>query len=142
MEWLDAKSPPKVAPLGHLLGPLYNIVCLSKPSLPPEWTMTDLPANLQVNNILGVGNALFTSTAIDPGAEIFHVDRPLVSVLNQGHLKTACSNCFVWLPENGTDGGAIVQKSVGGRGKQQVKKLRACQGCKIVRYCSTVGSWE
>ncbi len=95
-------------------------------------TMTNLPSHIypkQAPNSAGSG--LFTSQAIDAGKEIFRIDRPLVSVLDSPHLKDACSNCYVWVPENG----------VGQFGEEKDKevKLRACQGCKIDRYCSKVG---
>ena len=55
---------------------------------------------------------------------MLRIERPLVAVLNQAHLTRACEWCFIWVPE----------------GEGEVKtKLRACQGCRIVRYCSKVG---
>jgi len=98
--------------------------------------MTNLPTHLATRNVSDGGNGLFTTQAVEPGTEVFHVDRPLVSVLNSGHLKTACSNCFLWLPDNGIDGRSVVQRETG---VADAKKLRACQSCKIVRYCSKVG---
>ena len=58
---------------------------------------------------------------------MLRVKRPLVAVLNQGQLTTACEWCFVWVPD--------------GQGTATTK-LRACQGCRIVRYCSKVGFEE
>ena len=101
--------------------------------------MTNLPTHLATKSVSGAGSGLFTPQAIEPGVEVFHVDRPLVSVLNSGHLKTACSNCFLWLPDNGGDGGTVVQMETG---IADAKKLKACQACKIVRYCSQVGFWS
>ena len=55
---------------------------------------------------------------------MLRIERPLVAVLNQKHLTRACEWCFIWVPE----------------GEEEAKtKLRACQGCRIVRYCSKVG---
>lgn len=94
--------------------------------------MTDLPAHLHVKQASNsAGKGVFTSEAIEAGKEIFRIDSPLVSVLDSPHLKDACSSCFIWVPANG----------VGQFGEDQGKsiKLRACQGCKIDRYCSKVG---
>lgn len=76
------------------------------------------------------GKGLFASKAIEPGTEILRIDRPLVSVLDSPHLKDACSDCYVWVPKGG----------MGQFGKERgtEARLRACQGCKIVRYCSKV----
>ena len=78
------------------------------------------------------GKGLFASKAIEAGEEIFRIDRPLVSVLDSPHMKDACANCFVWVPEN----------AVGQFGESKAIKLRACQGCKVDKYCSTVGLME
>ena len=94
--------------------------------------MTPLPAHIYTkpasNN---AGNGLFTSKGLSAGEEILRIDRPLVSVLDSPHLKDACSNCYVWVPENG----------VGQFGEEGgiTTKLKACQGCKVDRYCSKVG---
>lgn len=77
---------------------------------------------------------LFVSKAIPAGEEAFRIDRPLVAVLDSTHLKDTCSNCHLWLAESGAyldDGDA------GERGKQKVK---ACLGCKVLKYCSKVSS--
>lgn len=69
------------------------------------------------------GSGLYASEAIPPGVELLHIDRPLVSVLDSPHLKDACSECNLWLPENGH-----------GRHPEN-KSLRACQACRITKYC-------
>ena len=89
--------------------------------------MATLPTHLYTQKNPDAGTGLFVSEAIPPGVEILRVDRPLVSVLDSPHLKDACSECCLWLPENG-DGG-----------DSQSKRLRACQGCKITKYCCKVG---
>ena len=96
--------------------------------------MTTLPPYIHSREAPNhAGSGLFTSTAIEAGEEVLRIDRPLVSVLDSPHLKDACSNCFVWVPENGV--GQF------GEEKGAKLKLRACQGCKINRYCSKVG-WK
>ena len=86
--------------------------------------MTSLPSHIQQRFISHAGNGLFTIKAIDAGEEVLRVERPLVAVLNQGQLVRVCEWCFIWVPE--------------GEAKAKTK-LRACQGCRIVRYCSKVG---
>ena len=97
--------------------------------------MADLPPNVYKKEIPNAGSGLFASEAVGPGKEVFRIERPLVPVLNQNNLTTACANCFLWVPENDEDAVG------GGNGGEEPKKqkLRACQGCKIVRYCSKVG---
>lgn len=93
--------------------------------------MDNLPSHIYIkvapNN---AGKGLFSSKAINASEEILRVERPLVSVLDSPHLKDACSNCYAWAPDNG----------VGQFGEEKGTeiKLRACQGCKIDRYCSKV----
>ena len=94
--------------------------------------MSFLPSNVHVKQAPNsAGNGLFVSKACGAGEEIFRIDRPLISVLDSPHLKDACSNCYVWVPESGV--GQF------GEEKSAKIKLRACQGCKIVRYCCKVG---
>lgn len=69
------------------------------------------------------GTGLFASEAIPPGTEVLRIDRPLAYVLDSQHLKDACSECILSLPENGNDRDS------------QSKRLKACQGCKITRFC-------
>jgi Pyruvate/2-oxoacid:ferredoxin oxidoreductase delta subunit len=97
--------------------------------------MADLPPNVYREEVPDAGSGLFASQAFEPGEEVFRVRSPLVSVLNQSQLTTACANCFLWVPENSED--AVGGGDIGERPKR--KKLRACQGCKILRYCSKVG---
>lgn len=89
--------------------------------------MATLPPPIYTQKIANAGTGLFASEVIPPGVEILRVDRPLVSVLDTPHLKDTCSECSLWLPENGD-----------GRDAQS-KRLKACQGCKITKYCSKVG---
>ena len=87
-------------------------------------TMATLPTHVYTQNIPDAGTGLFVSEAIPAGVEVLSIDRPLVAVLDSPHLKDTCSDCFLWLPENG---------------EPQSKRLRACQGCKITKYCCKVG---
>ncbi len=98
--------------------------------------MSNVHTRVSSRKVSGAGSGLFTSQAVEPGTEVFHADRPLVSVLNSGQLKTACSSCFLWLPDGGSDGATVVPAVTE---TAKGKKLKACQACKIVRYCSKVG---
>ena len=94
-------------------------------------TMTNQPSLVTVRKASNdAGNGLFASEPLGAGEEILRIDRPLVSVLDSPHLRDACSNCYVWVPE-----GAVGQF---GEEKGTQVKLKACQGCKINRYCSKV----
>ncbi len=97
------------------------------PPSPALHKMTSLPSHIQQRSISPAGNGLSTIKAIDAGEEVLRVERPLVAVLNQGQLIWVCEWCFIWVPE--------------GEGKSKTK-LRACQGCRVVRYCSKVGFGE
>lgn len=84
------------------------------------------PSRIRTQRISDAGTGLFASDAIPPGVEILRIDRPLVSVLDSPHLRDTCSDCSLWLPENGHHWGP------------QTKRLKICQGCKTTRYCCTV----
>ena len=95
--------------------------------------MTLLSPNVYAKRALdAAGNGLFASKACGAGEEIFRIDRPLISVLDSPHLRDTCSGCYEWVPING----------VGQSGEEKGPKiiLRACQGCRVDRYCSKVGS--
>lgn len=89
--------------------------------------MATVPPRLRTQRSLDAGRGVFASDAIPPGVEILRIDRPLASVLDSPHLKDTCSECNLWLPENGAS---------------QSKRLKTCQGCKITRYCCKVGSFS
>ena len=89
-------------------------------------TTLRLPAHIYTQTTPDAGTCLFTSEAIPPGVEIFRIDRPLVSVLDSPRLQDTCSECSLWLPENGHDRDS------------QSKRLKNCQACKITKYCCKV----
>ncbi len=89
--------------------------------------MATLPSHIRTQIAPDAGTGVFASDDIPPGVEILCIDRPLVSVLDSARLKDTCSECNLWLPENGHD-----------RGPQSTR-LKTCQGCKITRYCCKVG---
>lgn len=91
---------------------------------------SDNLANVYSKKTKDAGNGLFASKDIPAGDLILRVDRPFLAVLDSPHLNDACSNCFVWVPKGGAAAGGDERENV---------ILRACTGCKIVRYCSKVG---
>lgn len=74
------------------------------------------------------GQGLFASADIKPGELIFDLSRPAVAAMDTGNLDTVCSNCFVSAAEPSVLHGTL-QDSV---------TVKACTGCKTLRYCSKV----
>jgi len=74
------------------------------------------------------GKGLFASTDIKPGELIFTLARPTVAALDTVNLDTVCSNCFV----------SAAEPSVLYGGAQEAVTVKACTGCKTLRYCSKV----
>ncbi|KAF9885658.1 hypothetical protein FE257_012640 [Aspergillus nanangensis] len=66
----------------------------------------------------GLGQGLFASTDINPGEDVLHIDTPFVAVLDTQRLTDTCSGCF------------SQQEVASG------SELRACTGCRTVRYCN------
>lgn len=68
----------------------------------------------------GMGNGLFATTDIKVGEDAVHAKVPFVAVLDTPRLDDTCSACF---------------------GKRQMEagtELKACTGCRIVKYCDRV----
>ncbi|KAJ5811255.1 Zinc finger MYND-type [Penicillium robsamsonii] len=65
----------------------------------------------------GMGNGLFATTDINPGEDVLHIKTPFVAVLDSPRLEDTCAGCF---------------------GKRQMEtgnELKACTGCRVVKYC-------
>jgi len=82
------------------------------------------------------GRGLFSIKDLGPGETIFTLPRPLVTAVDSSRLVDTCSNCFACAPESqvGDRGGML-----GGA------NVKACTGCRTLRYCSKVGnqaSWN
>jgi hypothetical protein len=73
------------------------------------------------------GKGHFAFKNIKPGEVIIRVGHPLVSVPGTPRLAEICSNCFLWEP--GSD--------IADSGNDQVG-LKACMGCRVVKYCGKV----
>jgi SET and MYND domain-containing protein len=70
----------------------------------------------------GMGNGLFATSDIKIGEDVVHAKVPFVAVLDSPRLEDTCSGCFGKMQmEGGTD-------------------LKACTGCRVVKYCDRVSS--
>jgi len=85
-----------------------------------------LPDNIQIRSTANAGFGLFTTEPIPAGRLISQIERPLITVLDSARLIDTCEWCL-----------RVVQGGDGGCGS-----LKACTGCKVVRYCSKVGNGE
>jgi hypothetical protein len=68
----------------------------------------------------GMGNGLFATTDIKVGEDVVYAKVPFVAVLDKPRLDDTCSACF---------------------GKRQMEagtELKACTGCRVVKYCDRV----
>jgi SET and MYND domain-containing protein len=68
----------------------------------------------------GMGNGLFATSDIKPGEDVLHIKTPFVAVLDSPRLEDTCAGCF---------------------GKRQMEtgnELKACTGCRVVKYCDRV----
>lgn len=74
------------------------------------------------------GKGLFATEDIKPGELIFTVSRPAVAALDTARLDTVCSNCFASAAEQSVMNGSFSQDVT----------VKACTGCKTMRYCSKV----
>jgi SET and MYND domain-containing protein len=69
-----------------------------------------------------MGNGLFAKTDIKPGEDVLHIKTPFVAILDSPRLEDTCAGCF---------------------GKRQMdtgNELKACTGCRVVKYCDRVSS--
>jgi hypothetical protein len=70
----------------------------------------------------GMGNGLFATLDIKVGQDVVHAQVPFVAVLDSPRLEDTCSGCFG-------------KKQMGGE-----TDLKACTGCRVVKYCDRVSS--
>ena len=75
----------------------------------------------------GMGTGLFASTDIQTGGDVLYIKAPFMAVLDTPRLEDTCAGCF---------GKKMAQEGVLGE-----IELRACMGCRVVRYCDKVGSF-
>jgi len=74
------------------------------------------------------GSGLFASQDIAAGDLIFTLARPAVAALDTKNLGNVCANCFA---------SAADPSILHGEANIQVT-VKACTGCKILKYCSKV----
>jgi hypothetical protein len=65
---------------------------------------------------------LFATKDLPAGTEIFTIERPLIAALSKERLVDTCTNCYK--PGSEVAGG--------------IEALKACTGCKQVKYCGKV----
>lgn len=70
----------------------------------------------------GMGNGLFATSDIKVGEDVMHAKVPFVAVLDTSRLEDTCSGCF------------------GKRQMENSAELKACTGCRVVKYCDRVSS--
>lgn len=76
----------------------------------------------------GAGTGLFASLKLDCGTDIFTSPLSFVAVLDTPRLEDTCSNCF---------GKKVYNRQVSPH-KDDNPQLKACLGCKVVKYCDKV----
>lgn len=72
----------------------------------------------------GMGNGLFATADMNPGDTVLHIEAPFVAILDSPRLEDTCAGCF---------------------GKRQVEtgsELKACTGCRVVKYCDRVSRFD
>ena len=72
---------------------------------------------------------LLASSALAPGTLVLSLTQPLLTILGSNDLSGSCANCLRGDPTSPE------QPSVEHR---QAGSIKACTGCKTVRYCSKV----
>lgn len=72
------------------------------------------------------GNGLFATQDIPAGESIFSLKRPLITVLDNVSLDSCCANCFA---------------STGFGATNNQLDLKACTGCRTVKYCGRVNTY-
>lgn len=75
------------------------------------------------------GNGLFCEKDTVPGALIFSIERPLISVLDNHELESTCSNCFARVK---SFPGAVTAEWT------NTEAVKACAACHVLYYCSKV----
>lgn len=92
----------------------------------------DSVAKVKSKSTPTAGRSLFTTRDIGEGEEITR-GRPFAAALDSKHLQHTCEHCFLWLPDGPQGGSRFDEKPLDG-----LTKLKACLGCRVVRYCTKV----
>ncbi len=94
-----------------------------------------LPDHISAQQTPDAGKCLFTSKDIAGGDLVFRIDQPLALALDAPRLRDTCEGCLQWMNDGSTGVGGGDEDGEGG---QEIKKLRDCMGCRVVRYCGKV----
>lgn len=116
----------------------------SQAALPFTLTPPTPECNVEVRPSPTAGNGLFATKDIPAGSTILLTARPLIGELDLPRLQDSCHNCFMWAYKAAK--GCAVHATQGNKepgchgcenegGNPGVK---ACTGCKKVKYCSKV----
>ena len=76
------------------------------------------------------GSGLFAAKSCAAHASITQVRRPLVAALDPERTLDTCANCFIWTAGAATGSRLYVPPET---------RVKRCQGCLQVAYCSQVG---
>jgi hypothetical protein len=85
--------------------------------------------NVVLKSTPEAGTGLFAARQIKLSEAILSVDQPLMLALDTPRLNDTCYYCLLFLERPG---------SIGRNDKAETKTLKACTGCKVVRYCDKV----
>ncbi|KAI9846483.1 MAG: hypothetical protein M1837_003903 [Sclerophora amabilis] len=80
------------------------------------------------SHIVPKESGLLAATDLAAGTSVLSVRQPLLTVVDTAHLQETCSNCFTWRPRSPF-------ATVHDNGSESRPALKACLGCKAVRYC-------
>ena len=75
------------------------------------------------------GKGVFAAKQISLNTPILSVTRPLIVALDTQRLKDTCYHCHDWRERSFREGKNSTRDEV---------PLKACTGCKVVRYCNKV----
>lgn len=78
-----------------------------------------------INDTVGYG--LFATRDFDLGNEVLSIKTPFAAVLATEKLDDTCAGCF----KSASDEGRSAENP-------QIVTVRACTGCKVVKYCDRV----
>lgn len=103
-----------------------------------------LPRHLTTRRTGSAGIGLFTKEPFAAAKEIWGLKKPWAAALDSQHLQDTCSNCFLWLPDQGESESESRGQSESSLDQtSQIDRIQAslkqCLGCKVVRYCCKVG---
>lgn len=106
-----------------------------------------LECNVEVRPSAIAGNGLFATKDIAAGSTLLLKTRPLIAELDLERLQDTCHNCFMWSQKtvracavHATEADRLGRypDCSGCQNEGDVTAVKACTGCKRVKYCSKV----